>query len=177
MWNPAMFLALIVMTLGGANSFASDAPDCDPARPADIAGVWRLVEATTTMPDGTVQHPYGKPAAGLFIYTPGGHLSLHLHSNPPPARFEQRPTDSELGSVARRYIGYYGKWSVNGNTVVHHIEGAMLPNRIGQDAERPFTVCGDVLELAIEADDGRRFYRRLERREAFQDMEADKENE
>ena len=77
------------------------------------------------------------------------------------------PTDSELGTVARDYIGYYGTWSITGNTVAHHIEGAMLANRIGQDAERPFTVCGDVLELKIETDDGRRFYRRLERAESF----------
>ena len=119
------------------------------------------------LPDGTVQHPYGQPAAGLFIYTPGGHLSLHLHSNPPPAGFEGRPTDSELGAVARAYIGYYGTWRIEGDKVIHHIEGAMRPNRIGQHAERPFSLCGSVLELKIEADDGRRFYRRLERRESF----------
>jgi hypothetical protein len=69
--------------------------------------------------------------------------------------------------VARGYIGYYGRWSVEGDRLIHHIEGAMIPNRIGRDAERPFTVCDDVLELRIEASDGREFYRRLERVERF----------
>ena len=92
---------------------------------------------------------------------------MHLHKNPPRPKFDQRPTDSELGSGAREYRGYYGRWSVVGNSVFHHIEGAMSPNRIGQDAERPFTLCGDVLELNIQANDGRHFYRRLERVESF----------
>ena len=167
MVNQTRLMVLLVGAMVGVGAFAADAGDCGTATRDDVQGVWRLIEASTTLADGTVEHPYGQPAAGLFVYTPGGHLSLHLHRNPPPARFDERPTDSELGAVARGYIGYYGTWSVTGNTVTHHIEGAMIPNRIGQDAERPFTVCGNVLELKIEANDGRRFYRRLERVESF----------
>lgn len=162
---------LFAAVLLAANVLADSTPDrpaeCDEQEPGEIVGVWKLVEASTTLPDGSVQHPYGQPAAGLFVYTPGGHLSLHLHKNPPPPRFTQRPTDNELGAVARDYIGYYGRWSTSGNTVTHHIDGAMLPNRFGQDAERPFVLCGDVLELSIIASDGRHFYRRLERIETF----------
>jgi hypothetical protein len=109
----------------------------------------------------------GQPPSGQFIYTPGGHLSLHLNKNPPPPHFDHRPDDAELGAAARSFIGYYGTWSIADNKIVHHIAGAMLPNRIGQDAERPFRVCGDVLELNIEGRDGRRFFRRLERIEGF----------
>lgn len=160
---------MLVVALASFVPFSADSSDCDAANPGQIAGVWRLVEASTTLVDGTVQHPYGQPAAGLFIYTPGGHLSLHLNRNPRGPKFDQRPTDSELGKVARDYIGYYGKWTVIENSVIHHVDGAMLPNRIGQDAKRPFTLCGDRLELNIQATDGRYFYRRLERVESFND--------
>ena len=171
--NRLLVVALCV--LAAPFSLAEETQDCDAnTAPQSVAGVWRIVEASTTMPDGTVEHPYGKPAAGLFVYTPGGHLSLHLHKNPPGEKFTQRPSDSELGAVARGYIGYYGTWSTSGNLVVHHIEGAMSPNRFGQDAERPFVLCGDVLELSIEGRDGRFFYRRLERVESFSDS-ADEE--
>lgn len=169
MFDKACVSALALSALLDSDALSSETMDCEMDDAAGIAGVWRVVEASTTLVDGTVEYPYGRPAAGLFVYTPGGHLSLHLRKNPPAPRFDQRPTDSELGAVAREYIGYYGTWSISGNKVVHHIDGAMLPNRIGQDAERPFTVCGDTLELSIEGRDGRRFYRRLERVESFQD--------
>ena len=158
---------ILAAALAAASAHADEPAECGAATAADIAGTWKLVEATTTLPDGTTEHPFGDPPAGMFVYTPGGHLSLHVNRNPPPARFEQRPDDAELGAAARAYIGYYGKWSLAGDKLVHHIEGAMLPNRIGQSADRPFTVCGGVLELNITGKDGRRFYRRLERIERF----------
>ena len=159
---------MLAIALSAPLALSEETVDCgSDAVSAGIVGVWRLVEASTTLPGGTVQYPYGQPAAGLFVYTPGGHLSLHLHKNPPAEKFAQRPSDSELGAVARGYIGYYGTWSISGNSVVHHIDGAMVPNRIGQDAERPFTLCGNTLELGIEGSDGRIFYRRLERIESF----------
>ena len=161
-------LATLSILLSAPAAFSEETADCSSnTTSTNIVGVWRLVEASTTLPDGTVQYPYGKPAAGLFVYTPGGHLSLHLHKNPPGDRFTKRPSDSELGAVARGYIGYYGTWNVSGNSVVHHIDGAMSPNRFGQDAERPFTLCGNTLELSIEGGDGRIFYRLLERVESF----------
>lgn len=156
----SIILAIIVTDAAASG----EQPEC---KAGEIQGVWRLVEATTTWPDGRVEYPFGRPPSGLFIYTPGGHLSLHLHRNPPPPRFDHRPDDAELGAAARSYIGYYGTWSVADNKIVHHILGALVPNRIGQDAERPFSVCGDVLELNIEGTDGRRFFRRLERIESF----------
>lgn len=162
------FIITAIFALTASAAAYADTANCSSsAKPTDIVGVWRLVEASTTLADGTVQHPYGNPPAGIFIYTPGGHFSLHLNKNPPPDKFTERPTNTELGAVAREYIGYYGTWSVAGNSVTHHIEGAMLPNRIGQDAERPFNLCGDELELDIQGNDGRRFYRRLERVETF----------
>ena len=168
MINKIFPLATLSILLSVPTAYSDETADCSSkTTPTNIVGVWRLVEASTTLPDGTVQYPYGNPAAGLFVYTPGGHLSLHLHKNPPADRFTQRPTDSELGAVARGYIGYYGTWSISGNSVVHHIDGAMSPNRFGRDAERPFTLCGSILELSIEASDGRSFYRRLERVESF----------
>ena len=159
----SIILASIVTVVAASEEQRS----CQVVEAGDVYGVWRLVEASTTWPDGTVEYPFGQPPSGQFIYTPGGHLSLHLNKNPPPPHFDHRPDDAELGAAARSFIGYYGTWSIADNKIVHHIAGAMLPNRIGQDAERPFRVCGDVLELNIEGRDGRRFFRRLERIEGF----------
>jgi Protein of unknown function (DUF2938)/Lipocalin-like domain len=146
---------------------ASDTQSCTVPGEADIAGVWRLVQASTTLPDGTVEYPYGNPAAGLFVYTPGGHLSLHLHGNPPPPAFDKQPDDAELGAVARSYIGYYGRWTLDDGRLTHRIEGAMYPNQVGQAAERPVSLCDGKLELTFTADDGRRYFRQLERIEEF----------
>ena len=162
----AIILLLTVVAASAVSSEDEMSCGSDSSSPG-IVGVWKLIEASTTFPDGEVEYPFGSPAAGLFVYTPGGHLSLHLHRNPPPDRFTERPSDGELGAVARGYIGYYGRWSISGDKVTHHIAGAMLPNRFGQNAERPYVLCGDVLQLTIEGRDGRVFYRRLERVESF----------
>lgn len=154
-------LLLVIFTAGFPRAEACDAP------PSGVAGVWRLVEARTTHPDGRIEHPYGQPPAGLFVYTPGGHLSLHLHGNPPPAL--ESPTDEGIAALARQYIGYYGRWSISedGASVTHHVAGALNPRRIGNNAVRPFRLCGDVLELEITSGNGREYYRRLERIEKF----------
>lgn len=164
-------IAALLLFLIAASTARAD--ECD-APNTTIAGVWRLVEASTTHPDGRVEHPYGQPPAGLFVYTPGGRLSLHLHGNPPPA-LESPATDENIAALARQYIGYYGRWSVSddGASVTHHVEGALNPRRIGNDAVRPFRRCGDVLELEITSASGRAYYRRLERIEKFAEDERE----
>ena len=164
-------IALLVVLLSPQGAQADECGDPE----TDVAGVWRLVEASTTQPDGHVEHPYGQPPSGLFVYTPGGHLSLHLHGNPPPS-FDAPPDDAAIAGLARQYIGYFGRWSISddGESVVHHIEGALNPNRIGRDAERPYRLCGDVLELRIGTPSGREYYRRLERLERFAEKPASK---
>ena len=162
------FLLVLLILLSASQAKSEEAADCnEDSKSIEIAGVWQLVEASTQSRGGEVQYPYGQPPAGLFIYTPGGHLSLQLHKNPPRKKFDRRPSDSELGTAARDYIGYFGTWSISGNSVFHHIGGAMLPNRLGQDAERPYTLCGNTLELRIKGRDGQVLYRRLERIETF----------
>lgn len=156
---------------------AAPAQENECENSASVAGVWKLTEAYTEYRDGRIDHPYGKPPAGIFVYTPGGHLSLHLGVNPPPPPFESRPGDAEIGALARRHIAYFGRWSVSadGASLIHHIEGALNPGRIGRDAVRPFRLCNDTLELDIESSNGNRYFRRLERIEHFDRDRSDRD--
>ena len=60
MRNQASQLILLVSVLVSANARSAEAVDCGTVKSDDIAGVSRLVEASTTLADGTVQYPYGQ---------------------------------------------------------------------------------------------------------------------
>lgn len=140
---------------------------CDTT--SSVAGVWKLMEAVTLHPDGRREAPYGEAPGGLFVYSPGGYLSLHLNRMPAPERWIERPDEAAWAAAARAYIGYHGRWSQDfeKGVIVHYIDGALNPNRYGSRAERPYVLCGDNLELRITASDGREFIRRLSRLESF----------
>lgn len=153
---------LLALALGGSG-MAMDADE--PPRDANLVGVWRLVELIDYTEAGEATFPMGVRPSGIFVYTSGGQLSLHIQSDPPPAPLSGRDDDSGRLSAARGYIGYFGRWEADAETgeLIHAIEGALLPNRIGRRAVRQYSINGNNLVITIENEDGRRFLRRLER--------------
>ncbi len=148
---------------GGASSTG------ESERRIDISGVWRLVELHDWNPEGEDVSSLGVNAPGLFVYTPEGYLSLHIMTEHEREAVARGMSDAELGRIYRPYIGYFGMYDVDyeAMTVTHHIEGAKLPNRIGRSAVRAFYFEEGDLVLDFENSEGWRFYRRLERIEAF----------
>ena len=136
-----------------------------------VAGVWRLVELHDWNADGEDVSALGVHAPGVFVYTPDGHLSLHIMTEHERGRVDRDTSDAELGRIYYPYIGYFGTYDVDYErmTITHHIEGAKVPNRIGTAATRPFYFDNDDLVLDFTNPDGRRFYRRLKRVETFDD--------
>lgn len=134
-----------------------------------VAGVWRLVELHDWNPDGEDVSVLGAHAPGLFVYTPDGHLSLHIVTEYPRDLIDRDTTDAELGRIFRPYIGYFGTYDVDYErmTITHRVEGAKVPNRIGRDAVRSFSFDDGDLILDFTRADGWRFYRRLQRVESF----------
>ena len=90
-------------------------------------------------------------AGSYIIYTPTGHMMVHLM--PPEGRTPYAgatPTPEEALAAYQTYGGYFGRFTVNEDAdpqyVVHNQEGRLSPGT-ESDAERLYELSGDVLRL------------------------------
>jgi len=116
-------------------------------------GVWRLETIRDRSPDGQVQdHPdFGPHVDGLLVYTGSGHVSVQfMRRDRPRWRKEDDPTDTERAEAARGYGAYAGRYEVDetAGVVLHHVETALIPNRVGVTLMRSFSFEGETLTLS-----------------------------
>ena len=90
-------------------------------------------------------------AGSYIIYTPTGHMMVHLTPFEDRARYAgARPTPEEALAAYRSYAGYFGRFTVHEEAeppyVLHHLEGRPRPGD-PSDAFRLYQLEGDVLRL------------------------------
>ncbi|HXM78991.1 MAG TPA: lipocalin-like domain-containing protein [Thermoanaerobaculia bacterium] len=117
-----------------------------------LLGVWSLVSIRDRLPDGTTGDPpdFGPDPAGHLVYTASGHVSVNfMRRSRPPWRSEESPTDSERAIAAAGYGAYAGRFTLHAEEgfVLHHVEVALIPNRVGRDLKRFYSFSGDLLTL------------------------------
>lgn len=125
----------------------------------DFVGTWRLLDYSFIHEDGAVEHPWGFEVRGYLVYSAEGYMSGNLS----PARDWKarrarlhsalRPHDSAAPlRLARRagrrdYIAYTGRYTVEGDTVTHHVEVSLFPNWVGRPEVRYYKFEGNMLTL------------------------------
>ena len=96
---------------------------------------------------------------GLLIYLPSGAMSVHFAGG---SRIhflrEFSPSPSELAAAGAAYGGYAGRWELDEprHEVLHHVETAFIPNRVGRTIRRSYSFEEDLLLLrpiALRGDD------------------------
>ncbi|MDE0779804.1 MAG: lipocalin-like domain-containing protein [Alphaproteobacteria bacterium] len=123
-------------------------------RPEDIIGAWQLVDTYIENPDGTRTQTQGDNPSGIIMYTADGHMSAIT-------RRSDRELPADGGSAEEKermfnsYLNYAGRWSLEGNTVTHHIEHALDPNWIGSSRARNIDFQGDRMVYSGHAADGK----------------------
>lgn len=112
-----------------------------------FVGAWKLVSWEITQSDGTVFYPYGKDAIGYLIYTADGHMSAEIMN---PDRQQSDPgfpleiataqtlSHSDRVQAYSTYLSYCGTYTVEGNTVTHHVKAGLIPSWTGSEQVRPF---------------------------------------
>ena len=117
--------------------------------PNPLIGAWRLVTYEAHA-GGEVSFPLGKDASGYIMYTPDGYMSVLIMA---AGRTEFATgdilggTDAERLEAASTFIAYCGRYEFLGDRVVHHIETAFFPNRVGTEQVRYVYLEGDDLLL------------------------------
>ena len=56
-------------------------------------------------------------------------------------------TPEEKRSAAETYLSYSGKYTFEGDRVLHHVEVSFFPNRVGTTQVRHLTLSGDTVTL------------------------------
>ena len=116
-----------------------------------FVGAWRLVSYEARTAEGEVSYPLGRDAIGYIMYTADGYMSVAMMSadrTNSAAGDLMGGTVEEKLSAAETYISYCGRYELHGDEVVHHVEVAFFPNRVGTSQVRTFRISGDTLSLS-----------------------------
>jgi hypothetical protein len=120
-----------------------------------LVGNWTLLSYITEHPDGSRGKPYGE-AIGRLSYDERGNMAGQVMR---PGRLEVAPGQwgtQEVRSAYAGYIAYFGTYDVSadGDTVVHHVHGALNPGWVGGDQVRRMRFDGDLLILSTDVPKG-----------------------
>lgn len=130
--------------------------DLSVDRSHPLLGTWRLISAIAISPDGIEQEVYGPNPIGYITYTSERMMVMFSRSDRPPLSGDIRsPFSKDIHSLPAQecvqafstFNAYAGTYTLNGNTVTHHVEVASIPNRIGKDLVRSFTLNGNRVTL------------------------------
>lgn len=123
-----------------------------------LIGIWKLISATAIHSDGTVTaEVYGANPTGYITYNAEGHMMVMFSRSDrsPFSQEVQSPLSGEMSTVPieeltrafTTFNAYAGTYTLNGNTVSHHLEIASIPNRVGTTLVRTFVLSENQLTL------------------------------
>ena len=114
---------------------------------ARLIGVWTLIRCERKLKDGRTEYPYGEKPAGRISYDKAGRMSAQLMR--PGRRSTVTPGlnfiagnagADEIREAVAGYAAYYGTFDVDASstTVIHHVQGALVPSWVGTDLKRTY---------------------------------------
>lgn len=113
--------------------------------PSSFIGTWKLADYSFLHEDGSVEKPWGNHVTGYLLYSAEGYMSGNL--SPAGRRRNREETESQRSRRKRDYIAYAGPYTVEGDTVTHHVEVSLFPNWLGTAQLRYHKLEGDTLVL------------------------------
>ena len=112
---------------------------------ADFIGTWKLIDYSFLHEDGPVEKPWGDHVVGYLLYSAEGYMSGNL--SPAGRRHNIEKPENGKATRKRDYIAYAGPYTVEGDTVTHHVEVSLFPNWLGTAQLRYHERLGDKLIL------------------------------
>ena len=112
-----------------------------------FVGIWKLISWEITQPDGTIHYLYGRNVVGYLIYTADGYMSAEIMDPdrrqsdtnfPLETADAQTLPDPDRARAYSTYLSYCGTYTVEGNTVTHHVKAGLIPSWAGSKQRRRF---------------------------------------
>ncbi|HEX3107137.1 MAG TPA: lipocalin-like domain-containing protein [Terriglobales bacterium] len=112
-----------------------------------LVGSWELVSASSVTRSGERNEtPYGVRPLGLLIYASDGRItSLISYGERKPLSMNATP--EEQAEAFNTFLAYTGRYSVNGDKIIHHIQISSVQNYVGKDLVRTVKLDGNRLTL------------------------------
>lgn len=124
-----------------------------------LVGTWELKRYADTPVGGQPVYAFGNPPVGLFVFTADGHFTVSLMRNPPAIHAKSSDPDPDA-CVPSWYCSYFGTYTYDpsGPSWTTHVLGGNIPNYLGTDQRRTFTIQGDTLTISEKYSDGRQTF-------------------
>jgi|SRR5882762_3611966 len=129
----------------------------------NFVGTWRLIDYSFFYADGIVEHPWGPEVSGYLLYSAQGYMSANLSPAHRTWRSRRARLEAEVPgatrishsrisrrAIPRDYIAYSGKFTLDGDTITHHVEVSLFPNWVGLPQLRHYAFEGNQLTLRTE---------------------------
>ena len=119
-----------------------------------FVGTWELVSVRAISGDGSVDTaPYGDAPHGYITYTADGYITVLFSFGDRPninGTWRSAP-ESDRAKAFATVLGYAGTYSVEGQTMTHHITVSTDPNRVGTSVSRLFEIGNGIVTLTTPA--------------------------
>src|SRR5215471_4387954 len=116
-----------------------------------FVGAWRLLSFEARTSSGEVSYPLGRDAAGLLLYGHEGYMAVSVmrgdRGNFKSADIWAAASPEEKLAAFDSYSSYCGRYEVQHDKIIHHVELSLFPNWSGGGQERYFEFAGDQLTL------------------------------
>ena len=112
-------------------------------------GTWKLV-STEGRPSG---EKLERKPTGYIIYDSNGHVYVQIMLRNDRTKFISdglaKATTEEKAAAYDSYVAYYGTYTINEaeGIIMHHVEGSLDPNEVGNDLIRYFEFSGNRITL------------------------------
>jgi len=119
-----------------------------------LVGTWRLVSLEIKSADGQVQYPYGQDPVGYLMYDKDGYMSVSvMAANRPKCNTEHivLASTEEKAMAADTYESYCGRYEMQGNRVIHHVQVSLFQDWVGGRQERTIELSGNTLSFSSPA--------------------------
>jgi hypothetical protein len=117
-----------------------------------LVGTWIAVSADSTAPDGKKEQLFGPNPKGILVLDASGQYA-QIIVNPDTPKFKAnnrlKGTPEENAAAVHGTTATFGTWTVDeaSKTINVRYVGSILPNQVGTESKRTFSLAGDELKM------------------------------
>jgi hypothetical protein len=113
-----------------------------------LAGTWKLVSASSTTSAGErSESPYGAQPTGFLTYTADGRVTALISYDGRKPLAYGGGSPEEQAEAFKTFLAYAGRYTFNGDKVIHHVEVSSIQNYVDKDLVRNVKFKGDQITL------------------------------
>jgi hypothetical protein len=113
-----------------------------------LIGAWTLRSALRKLPaTGKTEPLWGEHPGGTLIYTAEGRMMALVLAEGRQAPADIVATDAEAAALFRTMVAYSGRYTVEAERVIHHVENSWNEKLTGTDIVRFYEIDGTRLTL------------------------------